>query len=1021
MSLSEAMSRRNRILSLFAVMALSILGAILARSIPSAVFPEFVFHRAIILADSAELPANQMLASVTRPLEEAAYSVPGTALVRSTTTRGSAEIDVTFSDKADPTTSFQLLGASLAEARAHLPDGTTLNTRLLTTGTFPILDLSLSSRVRNLSELTDVAFYDLVPSLRRIAGVFRVEMVGAKYREYVVRLDPSRMLAHGLTSEQVVSGIKQANVIASAGRLIDEHRMLLTVVTGRLHERNQLLSVPIATINGRAIYVRDVAEVDAGILEDYIRTACENGPAVLVGVSRTPDGDTEQIASKARALVNEFRRRYPDVTFSFSYDQAALVTESIASVRDAIVLGLALSVGVVWLFTMSAMSALVAAIVVPCTIAITIALMAVCGLTFNMMTLGGIAAGIGLFIDDAIVMIEAIHRGHASGLPTEAAIEGALAELSRPLIASTLTVVAVFVPLVFVSGITGLFFRALAITLGGGLLISLALAVFFTPALEQLIGRWRRESRPPGRVFGAIRIAFLSALRPFVRLPALAPIVAGACFIAVFALYHMVGTDYLPALDEGGFVLDYITPPPSTLEDTDALLARIEDILRATPEVAAFSRRTGTQLGFFLTESNRGDFSVRLKRRRTRSTDEVIDDVRRRILAAVPGVHIEFSQMLQDLIGDLSGVPQPIEVKVFGADQAAIESTARSVASEISSVPGIVDVFDGIVLSSPEEEIAIDQSAAARFGFSAEDIRAALETAIEGTVATQLSVGDRLVGVRVRYPQSFHRSLPALSEVQLRASSGAVVPLNTMTTVRYGGEPAELARERLRAMVPVTARLENVDLGGALAAIVPRLAKMTLPAGVSLELGGLYAQQQSAFHQLTLVMAAGMVAVMLIVLWEFGRAAPALATMIAALACLAGSLAALALTGIMLNISSFMGVIMVVGIAAKNGILLLDRAEHGVAAGATPSVALADAAVIRLRPIMMTTMATAAGLLPLALGYGAGAKVQQPLALAVIGGRVLAMLLSSMIASGIYLLGTRIAPPSRTAPTAAAD
>ena len=1009
------MSRRSTLLSLFAVIALSALGVILARSIPNAVFPEFVFHRAIILADSAELPASQMLVAVTRPLEEAAYNVAGTTLVRSTTTRGSAEIDVTFAESSDPTTSFELLGAALAEARAHLPPGTTVNTRLLTTGTFPILDLSLSSHVRNLTELTDVAFYDLVPSLHRIGGVFRVEMVGAKYREYVVRLDPARMLAHGLTPDQVVSGLGKANVIASAGRVLDQHRMLLTVVTGGLHQSDQLLGVPIATVDNQPVYVRDLASVDPGITEDYIRTTSENGPSVLVGISRTPDGDTESIAREVRAIVAEFRQRYPDVTFSFSYDQAALVAESVASVRDAILLGLVLSVAVVFIFTMSVLSALVAAIVVPCTVAITFVVMALCGMTFNMMTLGGIAAGIGLFIDDAIVMIEAIHRGHATGLKTGAAVERALDELSRPLVASTLTVIAVFMPLVFVSDITGLFFRALAITLGGGLAISLALAVFFTPALEEMVGRWRRASRAPGRMFGAMRAAFLAELRPFIRVPALALIAAAACFVAAFVLYRAAGTDYLPALDEGGFVLDYIAPPQSTLDDSNALLGKIEDILRATPEVAAFSRRTGTQLGFFLTESDRGDFSVRLKPKRTRSIEAVMDDVRGRILAAVPGVHIEFSQVLQDLIGDLSGVPEPIEVKVFGADQTAIERTARRVAAEISGVKGVVDVFDGIVVSSPEEEIAIDQSAAARYGLSADDIRATLETAIEGTVATQLSAGDRLVNVRVRYPPDFHRELSALSEVQLRTPSGTLVPLTAVAEIRWGGETNELARERLRPVVPVTARLEGVDLGTALAEITTRLQKMALLPGVSLELGGLYKQQQQAFHQLALVMAAGLVMVLLIVLWEFGRLAPALATVIAALACLVGSFAALALTGITLNISSFMGVIMVAGIAAKNGILLLDRAEHGVASGEAPARALTGAATVRLRPIVMTTLATAAGLLPLALGYGAGAKVQQPLAVAVIGGLVMAMLLSSAIAGGIYLLGTRARAPLASA------
>ncbi|MGC1812169.1 MAG: efflux RND transporter permease subunit, partial [Candidatus Binataceae bacterium] len=457
----------------------------------------------------------------------------------------------------------------------------------------------------------------------------------------------------------------------------------------------------------------------------------------------------------------------------------------------------------------------------------------------------------------------------------------------------------------------------------------------------------------------------------------------------------------------GEFVLDYITPPESTLADTQAMLGQIQKILLATPEVAAFSRRTGTQLGFQLSESNTGDFSVRLKANRTRGIDAVIDSVRRRVLASVPGVQIEFSQMLQDLLGDLSGTPQPIEVKVFGADQNQIEATARRVADGLRNIPGLVDVFSGVVLSSPEEEILVNESAAARYGLSATDIQTALRTIIQGTVATHIRQGDRLVGVRVRYPQQFHLDLSALSEVMLKTPANGRVPLSTVTKFDFMGEKPELNRERLRPVVHVTARLEGIDLGTAMDRVRATLAKFPLAPGVTLEYGGLYAQQQQAFRQLALVLIAGTIAMFLILVWEFGRLTPALACLIAAVASLAGSFLGLDLTGITLNISSFMGIIMVAGITAKNGILLLDSAEHEVARGLAPARALADAARIRMRPILMTTLATAAGLFPLALGWGAGAKVQQPLSIAVIGGLVFAMLLSTQIAGGIYLLGTR--------------
>lgn len=1001
------MNGSRSLVAILAVIALSVLGVMLSVSIPSSVFPELNFNRAIVMAESGDLPPEQMLVTVTRPLEEAAYGVIGVSMVRSTTTRGTSEVDVTFAPGTDSMTSYQLLNSTLGEVRAKLPAGTSIDTRLLTTATFPIIDLSLSSPVRTLPELTDIAFYDVVPGLHRIPGVYRVEMVGGKYREYVVRIDPAKMLAHDLSPDEIASGLARANVIESAGRVTDSHRMLLTVVSADIHEASQIASVPVANVGGQPVLVRDIGAVELGIREDYIRTASEDGPAVLVGISRQPTGNAVEISRRAASLVATLRKRYPDVRFSFSYDQAGLVTESFRSVRDAIVLGLLLGVLVVLVFTGSLVSAIIAAIVVPCTIAITLVVMKAAGLTFNMMTLGGLAAGIGLFIDDAIVMIEAIHRARAHGEATGAAIESALRELGRPLFASTMTVVVVFAPLVFLSGVTGTFFRALAMTLGGGLAISLVLAICFTPGLESALERIRGRSRPQGGVFELVSRAYVTAIGPFLRFPALALLLAAVSLGAAAALYQSLGTDYLPELDEGEFILDYLTPPESSLADTQAMLGKIAQVLKSTPEVEAFSRRTGTQLGFFLTESNRGDISVRLRRRRSRDIYAVIDDVRARILATVPGVTIEFSQLIQDQIGDLSGTPEPVEIKVFGSDQGAIEATARRVAAEMRQVPGLVDVFDGIVFSNPEEEVLVDEIAAERYGLSAADVRDTLNAVVQGRVATSVRVNDRLFGVRVRYPDSFHEDLGTLSEVIMKTAGGGRVPLSAVSTLKFLGERTELDRERLRPVVHVTARLSGIDLGTAIARLRGRLDGMTLPAGITLEFGGLYAQQQQAFRELTVVMIAGLAVIFLILVWEFGRLAPAIACLVAALASLAGSFAVLGITGVTLNISSFMGLIMVAGITAKNGILLLDRAEHALGAGAAPREALIDAVRVRLRPILMTTLATAAGLLPLALGIGAGAKVQQPLALAVIGGLGFAMLFASPLAGGIYLLGTR--------------
>jgi CzcA family heavy metal efflux pump len=1001
------MSRGTSLLAFFGVLVGSIMGLILAKSIPSAIFPQIQFNRAIILADSGDLPSAQMLVAVTRPLEQAAYGAMNVSQVRSTTTRGSSEIDVTFAERSDPVASFQLLNDAIGEVRELLPQGTNVQSRLLTTGTFPILDISMSSRDRSLPELTDIAQYDLVPTLHRIGGVYRVEPVGAKYRQFNVWLDPVELLQHGLSPADVAGGLADANVVASAGRVMDKHRMLLTVVTGALHDADQLAAVAVARVGGRPVYVRDIARVELGIVEDYIRTSCESGPAVLVNVSQQPGSNTVDISAAAHETVEQFRRRYPDVRFSFSYDQATLVSESFHSVRDAIILGLLLSVAIVFLFNRSVISAMAAAVIVPCTIAITFVVMKAAGTTFNMMSLGGLAAGIGLFIDDAIVMLEAIHRAHERGAFGADGIAIALKELSRPLIASTATVIVAFAPLVFLSGVTGVFFRSLALTLAAGLFASLLLALFFNPTLEFLFHRLRRPPRRAGRIFSGLQRVYLSLLRPFLRLPAFAPLAVILLYGLTYVLYRTIGTDYLPTLDEGGFVLDYITPPESTLDDTQLLLAKIENVLRTTREVVAFSRRTGTQLGFFLTESNTGDFSVRLTSNRSRGIDEIIESVRNRILATVPNVQIEFSQVLQDLIGDLSGTPEPVVVNVFGSDQKAIEATANQIAGQIKTISGLVDVKNGIVMSNSEEQILVDEANAERYGLNTREVHAALRSVVEGTVATQLLVGDRLYPVRVRYPAEYRQALDLLPMVLLRTPDGGQLPLSSVARLQWLGETAELDRERLRPLVRVTARVEGIDLGTAIHRVQAKIVQLALPAGVAIEYGGLYAEQQKAFRDLELVLIAGLVAMFLVLIWEFGRMAPAIATLLGAISCLAGSFLALDLTGITLNISSLMGIIMVAGITAKNGILLLDHAEREVDRGVAPRAAVNHAARIRLRPILMTTMATAAGLLPLALALSAGARVQQPLAVAVIGGLALALMLSTPLAGGIYLLGTR--------------
>ena len=713
------MTRSSSTLAVLSVLAASVLGVILARTIPSAVFPEIIFRRATILADSGDLPAEQMLASVTRPLEESAYSVVGVTIVRSTTTRGSAEIDVTFGEDSDPQVSFQMLSAAVAHTRAQLPTDTTVDAVLLTTGTFPIVDISLSSKIRSLPELTDLVNYDLVPSLHRIDGTYRVGVIGGKYREFVVRLDPARMLQHDLSPGDVVAGLAKNNVVASAGRMNESHRMLLTVVTTDLHQAGQIAAVPLTATGGQPVRVSDVGSVELGIQEDYIRAASENGPSVLVGISRRPSGSTEAVAAEARQILAEFRQRYPDVQFSISYDQSALVAESLKSVRDAIMLGLALSVLVVLAFTMSPLSALVAAIVVPCTVAITFIVMKAAGLTFNMMTLGGLAAGIGLFIDDAIVMIEAIHRELAGGKSAAEAVAAALKSLRRPLIASTMTVIVV-------SGRWSLLRASPAFSSGRWPRRSAADWRFRWSSRSTSHLRWNWRSRD----FAGVRAkrANLSrrsdgisdrgaALHPHSR--------AGNSgrdrFVGRGVLRLQQYRHGLSAAARRRRVHPRLHHAAAEHDGRHDCAARLDSV---DSEVDPRGRRVQPP-----DRHSTWLFSDRIESRRHVGAAEGGPQTRyRRSHRFDSRAHPEFSagrpgRVLASIAGfdrRFVGRAGANRSRGFGPDQKTIEATARQVAERMRAIHGLVDVFDGIVESIPEQAVVVDNTSAAHYGLSAE-------------------------------------------------------------------------------------------------------------------------------------------------------------------------------------------------------------------------------------------------------------------------------------------------------------
>ena len=994
---------QNATAIMFITLALCLAGVFAALKMPSSVFPQTNFPRCVILIDNGVMPADEMMATITRPIEEAMKDVPGAAFVRSATGRGSAEVNVFFTWQADMIQSELYVNSRLAQVRSTLPATATAVVWRLTFSAFPIIGVSLISQTRDITALWETARYDIKPRFLRVPGVARVDLVGGRTPEYHVIVDPLRLNGARLSLTQVTDALVKTNLVLPTGMHEENHTLYLTVVDGRVHDIDEIENLTVDVVNGRPIRLRDFARVERQREPVFNVVTAEGVNAVLLNIRSQPDGSTLDIADGLKTVMAALQHELPpDMKLAFFYDQSLLVRASVQSVWEAILFGLVLSLCIIYFFLKSWGTTLIAIIVIPVTVLVTLLAMRLAGLSFNLMTLGGIAAAIGLVIDDAIVVVEAIYAKVAAGLPRLEAIHTAVGEIFRPLVGSTLTPVVVFIPLAFLDGITGVFFRALALTMVVSLLTSLLLAVTLTPSLAAWFIRDRGQQEH-GQAAAPDQGGFI--LRRIIRLYEVAVSVALryrwltliACGMVLGAgvfLYTTLKTDFLPPMDEGAFVIDYHTSYGTSLAETNRQLLQAEEILRATPEVESYSRRTGARLALAIAEPNTGDFLVKLKPDRKRPTQDVISELRAKFNAGIPGAQWEFPGILNDLIGDLIGAPEPIEVKIFSTDAELLKKTGREVAEQLKQIKGVVDVFDGLVFTGPTLSVKVRSPGSQRFGLSAADVAAAVNTAMLGQRASSVLEGDRVVSIRVRVDGGSIVEIASLRELPLRTADGSLVKLSQVADIGETPGQLELRREDLRQDIAVTARLEGRDLGGAMTEIRSKLgADASLPPGM-VEFGGLYQQQQESFRNLLLVLMMAVLLVFTVLLIEFGSFREPVAIVFSAVLALFGTIVALWLTDTTLNVVSFLGAIIGVGIVAKNGILMLDLVDHLRADGLSLQEALVRSGQRRLRPVLMTSLAAALGMLPLAYGIGSGADMLKPLAIAVIGALCFSVLLS---------------------------
>ena len=1055
------------------VALLCVAGLYAVWQLPSSIYPEVEFPRIIVVAEGLQLEPRNMVTAVARPLEDAVSALQNVQVARVTSraVRGSAEIAIQFAPNTDMELALQLVQAKINEVQPELPAGITLEVQRLTPSVFPIISYNITGAPP--VTLRELAIYTIRPRIARLPGVAQARVEGGDVREIEVIVTPDRLAANHLVISQIEDAIAQTSAVTSVGRVSRDYQQYNVLATGEALSlddvRHIVVSTPSSTRNkpedngaDRApIHVGDVADVKYGAEDRTSMFTGDGVPAALISVTRQIGGNTVDIADEVDQVITDLQPQLPrGVKVERVYNQAAFVRASIANVRDAILIGGILAVIILLAFLGHVRITIIAATTIPLTVVITFFFMRLFGQTFNLMSLGGIAVAIGLVIDDAVVVVENIER-HLRRRTTEGrrdAIYGSVGELMAAVFGSTLTTVVVFLPLVLLEGVTGQFFSALSVALTVSVLVSLVLALTLIPLLadrflpkdvgaglvpagpdeesEQAQGlplQDRDDTRiEPEDEAGALiepephhgfayyiqkflrgierryteALDLVFAHRRFALLTTLVMVILGAF------IYTRVETGFLPEMDEGGFVLDYRLPPGTSLAETNKVVSEIEKVIKDTPEVAAFSRRTGSQLGFFATDPNEGDILVRLKDSRSRDSDEIVDDLRSQIEERFPQAHAEFVKLLEDVINDLAGEPRPVEVKLFGDDLKILQKTATDLGAQIEKISGIVELYNGVSEGSPELVARIDPVRAGRAGLTVQGISTQLNDALLGKRVTQIRAGDRLVGVRVRLPDETRFDFARISNVPITTPSGLTQPLSAFADIQREAGQSQLIRQDQRQMVAITAGLSGRGLGSATSDVQAILNKTTLPPGVTYQLGGQYESQQTAFRGLLTVFGLALALVFIVLVIQFRSYLKPLIILFAAPVSLVGALLALWITRTPLNISSFMGLIMLIGLVVKNGIILLDytdrlRAEREMSLAA----ALREAGRVRLRPILMTTLCTIFGLAPLAIGLGAGAELQRPLAIAVIGGLTLSTFITLLVMPTLALelerLGSR--------------
>lgn len=974
------------------ILAVVILGGVLVYgNMRKSLFPDITFPKVKIVVDDGLQPVHKMMVTVTRPLEDAIKRVPYLQYVRSTTSRGSCEISAFLDWKANIDIAKQNIESRINEVRTSLPPNAQITVEKMNPSTLPVMNYAVDSKTMSPIDLQILTKYTIKPFLSQVPGVADVQMVGGQIKEYRVELDPKKMSALSITPAMISQAMQQTDFIQSNGFLSDYRRLYLTVTDAMVTDEKQLQNIVVRNNGKRVVLLKDIANVAIHPATQYLMVNANGHQSLVIGIRKQPNANLLDVADGVKKQLNELKKTLPaGVTIKPYYIQADFVQNAIKSVSDAIWVGLLLAIIVAIIFLRSGKASFTILITIPITITLTLIVLYAIGYTLNIMTLGAIAASIGLIIDDAIVVVEQIHRTREEHHEesTKMLIQKAISYLFPAMVASSVSTIVIFIPFIFLSGIAGAFFTVLANTM----IITLVCSFFVTwlglPVVYLLLSKNKPKGKERNQENHVKQLRWVSF---FIRKPWISILFMMILFAIMVLIIPKLQVGFLPEMDEGSIVLDYSSPPGTSLQETNKMLNQVDKIIAHEPDVSGFSRRIGTQMGFFITEPNRGDYLIQLKKNRKRTTFQVIDDIRQKIERSQPALRVDFGQKIGDMLGDLMETAQPIEIKIFGDDQQKLNQLAKQVAKVTDSVPGTADVFDGIVIAGPSINIKPNFDKLAQYGMTPADLQSQLQTQLEGKVIGGVLERQQMTDVRMIYPNPLQSTLEKIKNTDVFLPDGRLTPVHKLANIQIEKGVAEIQRENLQSMSVVTARLNNRSLGNVVRDIKTQVSQSVfLPQGYHIKYGGQYQEQQRSFHELLIILITASLMVFGVILFFSKNIMAALSILGIALLGVAGSILALYITGTELNVGSYTGIIMIVGIIGENSIFtFLQFSDTLTQKGMDLSII--NAISTRLRPNLMTAIGAIVALMPLALGIGTGAQMQQPLAISVIGGFLMAL------------------------------